>query len=108
MSSTFLRLGLWIILADVAIYVLHETYEGMPAAEYFSSDTLRKALILGLLLAIVGVVLRLFEKGAKRVSKNRCRICKTPVPVGAIYCRQHLRNVLQREEDRTHMTRTRS
>ncbi len=107
MSSTFLRLGLWVILAVVALYVLHETYADAPLGEYFSTPMLQKALVVGALLVIVGVVMRMAERGAKVVTKNRCRMCKTPIPPGAIYCRNHLRRVLEREDERTHMTRTR-
>jgi hypothetical protein len=108
MSSTLLRLGLWIILAVVALYVLHETYAETHLAEYFSTPMLQKALVVGGFLVAAGVVMRLIERGARRVvPKNRCVICKVPVPEGAIYCRAHLRRVLQREEDRTHMTHTR-
>jgi hypothetical protein len=107
MASTLLRLGLWVVLAVVALYVLHETYAGTHLEEYFSTPMLQKALIVGILLVVAGVVMRVLEKGAKKVVKNRCAICKTPVPTGAIYCRAHLRNVLQREDERTHMTRTR-
>jgi hypothetical protein len=101
MSSTLLRLGLWTILAVVALYVLHETYAGTPLAEYFSASMLQKALVIGVIVA------RMLEKGAKAVGKNRCVVCKTPVPAGAIYCRAHLRNVLQQEDERTHQTRVR-
>jgi len=108
MSSTLLRLGLWIILAVVALYVLHETYAGTPLESYFSTGMLQKALVLGGLMVAAGIVTRLLEKGASKVVvKNRCKICKTQVPQGAIYCRQHLRNVLAREDERTHMTRSR-
>ena len=59
-------------------------------------------------LVVAGLVMRVVERGGKRVShKNRCTICKTPVPEGAIYCREHLRRMLQREDERTHMTQTR-
>jgi LSD1 subclass zinc finger protein len=108
MASTLLRLGLWIVLAVVALYVLHETYAETHLAEYFSTPMLQKALVIGALLVIAGLVMRMLEKGARKVSpKNRCAICKTVIPAGAIYCRQHLRNVLAREDERTHMTRTR-
>lgn len=107
MSSTLLRLGLWIILAVVAFYVLHETYAGTAIAEYFSMATLQKALVVGGLLVIGGVIARMAEKGAKVVTQNRCVICRTPVPSGAIYCRAHLRRVLQAEDDRTHKTQSR-
>jgi predicted nucleic acid-binding Zn ribbon protein len=108
MSSTLQRLGLWIILIVVALYVLHETYAGLPIQEYFSMDMMTKALALGGLLLIAGFVMRVLEKGAKVVKKNRCVVCKTPIAPGAIYCRAHLRNVLAREDERVHVTRTRS
>ena len=104
MSSTLLRLGLWIILAVVVFYVLHETYAGTALADYFSMSTLQKALVVGGLLVVAGIVARMAEKGAKVVVKNRCVICKTPVPPGAIYCRAHLRRVLEAEDERTHKT----
>jgi hypothetical protein len=107
MSSTLLRLGVWIIVAVVAAYVLHETYAEAPFGEYFSMPLLQKGLLVGGLLLVAGVITRVFEKGSKAVSKNRCVICKTPIPTGAIYCRAHLRNVLAREDERTHLTRTR-
>jgi hypothetical protein len=107
MSSTLLRLGLWIILAVVALYVLHETYAGTHLEAYFSTPMLQKALALGVLLVIAGIVVRVLEKGASKIARNRCTVCRTPIPPGAIYCRAHLRNVLAREDERTHMTKTR-
>lgn len=105
MSSTVLRLGLWIVLLVVALYVLQQTYEDAPFVDYFAPAMLQKALALGGLLVVAGIVLRLLERGAKVVVKNRCIICKAPVEHGAIYCRQHLRRVLSREEDKTHRIR---
>ena len=108
MSSTLFRLGLWIILAVVALYVLHETYAETHLAGYFSTPMLQKALIVGGLIVVAGLIMRVVERGAKIVvHKNRCSICKVAVPEGAIYCREHLRRVLQREDERTHMTQTR-
>lgn len=105
MSSTVLRLGLWIVLLVVALYVLQQTYEDAPFVDYFAPAMLQKALALGGLLVVAGIVLRLLERGAKVVVKNRCIVCKTPIDHGAIYCRQHLRRVLSREEDKTHRIR---
>jgi predicted nucleic acid-binding Zn ribbon protein len=51
--------------------------------------------------------MRLFEGGAKVVMKNRCVVCKAPIEHGAIYCREHLRRVLSREDEKTHVTRIR-
>lgn len=107
MSSTILRLGLWIILLVVAMYVMQQTFEDAPFVDFFAPAMLQKALALGGLLVVAGIVLRLLEKGAKVVVKNRCVVCKTPIEHGAIYCREHLRRVLSREDDKTHMTRVR-
>jgi predicted nucleic acid-binding Zn ribbon protein len=107
MSSTILRLGLWIILLVVVLYVLQQTYEDAPFADYFAPAMLEKALTLGGLLVVAGIVIRILERGAKVVTKNRCIVCRTPIDHGAIYCRQHLRSILHREEDRTHRTRLR-
>ena len=105
MSSTLLRLGLWIIVIVLALYVVHETYENSPISEIVSMDLMQKALMVGGAAVALGFVLRLFEKGTKAVVKNRCRVCRTPIPSGAIYCRAHLRTILHEEEDRTHIGR---
>lgn len=105
MSSTLLRLGLWVILLAIAAYVIHETFSDQDIAELIPVAVMQKALALGAILVVAGLVMRLLEKGAGVVAKNRCVICKAPIPSGAIYCRAHLRDVLHREEDRTHATR---
>ena len=108
MSSTLLRLGLWVILLVVVLYVLQQTYEDAPFVDFFAPAMLQKALALGGILIAAGVVMRLLERGAKVVVvRNRCLVCKTPIEHGAIYCREHLRRMLNREEDRTHRTRVR-
>jgi len=112
MSATLLRVGLWVVLIVIVLYVLQQSFEEGPLAEYVTAPMLQKALVLGILVTIAGLVMRMLEKGAKVVTKNRCVVCRTPVPPGAIYCRAHLRGVLHREEDRehtiTHSRRTKS
>ena len=107
MSSTFLRLGLWIIIIVLVLYVVHETYENSPIAELAPVDLMQKALVVGGLAIAAGIILRMFEKGSRAVVRNRCRVCRVVIPFGAIYCRAHLRNILHDEDDRTHMTRIR-
>ncbi|HEY6136320.1 MAG TPA: hypothetical protein VI670_00990 [Thermoanaerobaculia bacterium] len=107
MSSTLLRLGLWVTLLAIVAYVLHETFSDQELVEYIPVAMVQKAIALGAILVVLGLIARLFEKGTKAVVKNRCAVCKTPIPHGAIYCRAHLRAVLHHEEDLTHTTRTR-
>jgi hypothetical protein len=107
MSSTVLRIGLWIIVIVLAAYVVHESYEDSPLAERIPMDLLQKALVLGGVVLAAGIVLRFFEKSAKAVLKNRCRVCRTPIASGALYCRDHLRTILHEEDERTHATKIR-
>ena len=107
MSSTLLRLGLWIIIIVLVLYVVNETYENSPIADLAPVDLMQKALVVGGLAIAAGIIVRVLEKGSRAVSKNRCRVCRVVIPSGAIYCRAHLRNILHDEDDRTHMTRIR-
>ena len=107
MSSTLLRLGLWVTLLAIVAYVIHETFSEQDIAAFVPVPVMVKALALGVILVAAGLVMRVLERGAKVVVKNRCVVCRTPIPSGAMYCRAHLRDVLHREEDRAHMTNTR-
>jgi len=107
MSATLLRLGLWTMIFALALYVIDETYPDEPIGEIISTTLLTQFIAIGALAAVAGLVLRLLGKGAAAVNKNRCRVCRTAIPAGAIYCREHLRNILHEEDDRTHSTRVR-
>lgn len=109
MSSLLLRFGLYTLMAVLALYVIAATAPDSAVANFIESDELliHKTVALSVVLIVAGVVVRLFESGAKSVGKNRCRVCRTGIPPGAIYCREHLRSILNEEDERTHMTRTR-
>jgi hypothetical protein len=106
MSSTLLRLGLWIVIVVLGAYVLHDTLSNSPVGEFVNGDLMQKALILGSTLIAAGAVLRLLERASK-LKKQRCVVCKTPIAHGAIYCRAHLRNVLHEEDVKLHTTQER-
>jgi hypothetical protein len=107
MSTTLLRLGLWTVILVLAVYVLASTYPDEPWAEMISTQMLQQALVVGGAVTVIGLVARVLGKGAKVVAKNRCRVCRTAIVPGAIYCRAHLRSILEHEDDRTHATRVR-
>lgn len=107
MSATLLRLGLWTMILALALYVVDETFADEPIGEIISLSMLTQVLAVGVALTIAGIILRILGKGAAVVTKNRCRVCRTPIPAGAIYCRAHLRNILHEEEDKTHSSRIR-
>lgn len=107
MSTTILRLGLWTLILVLALYVLASTYPHEPWSEMIPMTMLQQVLVVATALIIVGLVLRVLGKGADAVKKNRCQVCRTPIPPGAIYCRAHLRSILNEEDDRTHATKVR-
>ena len=107
MSSTLLRLSLWTLVMVLVLYVIHESYEDTAAAEYFPISIIQKMLIGGVILLIAGLVTRVLERGAKAITANRCRVCKTPIAKGSFYCRQHLRAAIFDEDDRTRNVRVR-
>jgi len=107
MATTLLRLGLWTLILVLVLYVLSSTYSDEPWAVLIPGTMLVQAMALAALLIVVGVILRILGVGAKAVMKNRCRVCRTAIPPGAMYCRAHLRTILHEEEDRTHSSRIR-
>jgi hypothetical protein len=107
MSATLLRLGLWTMILALALYVIDETYPDEPIGDIISTSLLTQVLMVAAAAIVAGILLRLLGKGAAAVTKNRCRVCRTPIPYGAIYCRAHLRTILHDEDDKTHSTRVR-
>jgi hypothetical protein len=107
MATTLLRLGLWTLILVLALFVVRETYSDQPLAEMIPTAMLQQVLIVAALAVVAGLIFRVLGKGAKKVIKNRCVVCKTAIPPGAIYCRAHLRSILADEDDKSHATRTR-
>lgn len=107
MSTTLLRLGLWILVLVLVLYVIDASYAEQPIADLIETSMLQQVMLLAALLIVAGIVIRILGKGAKVVTKNRCKVCRTPIAPGAIYCREHLRSILTDEDARVHSTRIR-
>jgi uncharacterized membrane protein (DUF485 family) len=107
MYATLLRLGLYLLVVVLGLYVFRESFAEQQLAETIPGQMLTQALVLAILLIVAGMIARVFDKGASAVRKNRCAVCRTPIPAGAIYCRAHLRSILHDEDDKTHATRLR-
>jgi predicted nucleic acid-binding Zn ribbon protein len=107
MADTVLRLGLWTLILVLALFILGESFHGQPIGDMIPHAMLQQALVVTGAVLVAGIVLKILGKGAAVVSKNRCRVCRTPIPTGAIYCREHLRTILSDEDEKTHMTRIR-
>ena len=107
MGTTLLRLGLWTLILVLILYVLSSTYSDAQWAALIPTAMLVQAMALAGILILAGIILRILGVGAKVVTKNRCRVCRTPITPGAMYCRAHLRTILHEEEDKTHSSRIR-
>ncbi len=107
MSTTLLRFGLWIVLLVLGAYVLRETFAEAPETEYLAMPFLQKVGGFGLLLIAVGAGLGFAEKLIRKARKSRCSVCRKPVFKGELYCRPHLRQVIEEEDDRFHNTQLR-
>ncbi|MGZ8852421.1 MAG: hypothetical protein ACXW2X_03425 [Thermoanaerobaculia bacterium] len=109
MSTTILRTGVWILIIALALFVIDTSFTNSPLAGLLSADLLTYVLVFAGVLIVTGVIARIFSKppGKAAAGKNKCRVCGVAVPQGAIYCRPHLRGVLEREDRRTHNTRIR-
>ncbi|GAC1430091.1 MAG: hypothetical protein NVSMB68_02360 [Thermoanaerobaculia bacterium] len=109
MSTTLLRLGIWIVILSLGLYVIDTSFADSPIAELITVDLLQDVFVLAGILIVAGIVMRIFDKTAGKVLHKaaRCRICNTVIPDGQIYCRDHLRGMLEREERRTQHTRVR-
>ena len=110
MSSTLLRIGLWTIVLVLVLFVLRESFPDAPFADMIPQKMLEQTMIVAAIAVVAGVGLRAFEKTSGKVVggsklKGRCQVCKKPIPQGALYCREHLRNMLEREDKKTHSTR---
>lgn len=104
MHAILLRLGLWTLILVLGLYVLRESNSDQSWAHLISGEMLVQALMLSGALVLAGIVAKVLGKGATAMSKNRCTVCRKPVPQGAIYCREHLRSILHEEDDRRHQT----
>lgn len=103
MHATLLRLGLWTMILILGIYVVREANIDQPWSQLITDALLTQALAVSALLVVAGIVARILGKGAKVITKNRCTVCREPVPSGAIYCRAHLRSILHDEDDKRHL-----
>jgi hypothetical protein len=102
MSSTFIRLGLYGILVMLAVFIAGQSFQ-LPYADYLTSAHLGQAGLAFLGLIALGFVFRAGEKVKRKtkIGSGRCIVCKRPVLVGKSYCREHLREMIGEEQERS-------
>jgi predicted nucleic acid-binding Zn ribbon protein len=105
MSTTFLWIGLWLVAVVMGLFIAKDVASDAPFLQWVTTALLVQGGALGIVLTGAGIVLRLFERVAPK-SKRRCVVCRKPVFGQEMYCRDHLRGILEEEDERTHRTRT--
>jgi hypothetical protein len=106
MSRSLIRFGLWALLVLVVFAIVRETLSETSPLRTDSGEFLQQAIAVSLLVVGLGVVLLLIEKVFGKPRKHsRCATCGAPVYKRELYCRQHLRQVIHEEDDRTHEVR---
>jgi hypothetical protein len=102
MSAILTRFGLYTILVVLAVFILRENFQGIPYAGFLSDTLLVQIGLAGVVLAVVGVIIGPFERLRTKSSRKKCVVCRGPVIVGKLYCRTHLREILEAEDARRH------
>jgi len=97
MADLFLRFGLWIIILVLVVFIGRESLEIQILQDAVEHSLLLLVGKVGIGLVGLGILLRMFGKVTPK-KKSRCKVCKQPVRPGDIYCRQHLRDVLEAED----------
>ena len=105
MYITLFRTGIWVIIATLAAYVIRETYLGEMLV-FLNEQLLQRALMLGAGAIGLGVLAWIGSKIFPK-KKGHCKICRQSIPPGAIYCRIHLRDVLEKARHTEMMPRER-
>lgn len=98
MAAFFARLGLWGLVILLGLMIASEAFPEGPLSALSEPEILS---ILGKLVAGVLLLAGLFFL-YERVSfnKSKCKTCGVKVQRGYIYCRQHLSNLVEREDQR--------
>lgn len=102
MSAILTRFGLYTILVVLAVFVLRENVDGIPYTEFLTDTLLVQVGLAGVVMVVAGIVLGPFERLQSKTSRKKCVVCRAPVIVGKLYCRTHLREILEAEDSRRH------
>lgn len=102
MSRSLIRISLWALLAVIVLAFVRETLEEGPL-KLQSEKYIEVALVASLLLLAASLILFLFEKLFGGPGRNRCAVCRKRIPKPEMYCRNHLRDVINEEYDRSHL-----
>ena len=95
MALVLFRVGIYVLLAVLAAWVLRD---GLlkSYASYLTEHILNIAGLVGIGLFVLGFLAMIYEKSTSGRRRTRCKICGKPVIAGEYYCREHLREIVDR------------
>ena len=95
MALTLFRAGIWILLAVLAMWVLRDA--ALRDFAHILNDTLLNRVgLFGFAVLGLGFLALLYEKATTGPRKTRCKVCGRPVFGTEFYCREHLREIVDR------------
>jgi len=95
MALALFRIGVYVLLAVLALWVLRDN--ALKDFEAILSDQiLNWAGMSGVGLLVLGFLAMIYEKTSAGRRKVRCKVCGKPVIAGEFYCREHLREIVDR------------
>ncbi len=95
MALTLFRSGIYILLIVLALWVLRDAVL-KDFADILNDTLLNRAGFVGLLVIGVGFIALIYEKVTAGPKKTKCQVCGRPVIAGEFYCREHLRDIVDR------------
>lgn len=110
MSGNLLRLGLWVMVAVLALYIAREAMAGSPLARSLSDELLWNAGLGAVGLIALGILVGIGEFIHRKAFRHSfCIVCHRKIRYGDLYCREHLRTEVQQAQDlgRRNVGRTR-
>jgi len=98
MALTLFRVGIWILVTVLVVWVLRDNILA-GFADHLTHHLLNQVGLVGLGTLALGVVAIIWEKLSAGRKKLRCKVCGKPVIAGEYYCREHLREIVDRARD---------
>lgn len=95
MALTLFRLGIYILLAVLALWVLRDAALS-DFAHILNDQLLNRGGLAGVGVLVFGLLVMLYEKATAGRKRTRCKVCRKPVIAGEFYCREHLREIVER------------
>ena len=95
MALLLFRIGIYVLLAVLAMWVLRDNVLKDFSAT-INDHLLNLVGLGGMAVLAMGFLALIYEKLSAGPKKTRCKVCRKPVIAGEFYCREHLREIVDR------------